>query len=482
MKNEIDRSNTPLTFNWVEDNEHHHHRSKRPAGPMVYYGPLTFEAHERYQQNKEAPNIVTHSSSDSAVTAKDEPKKTTRTLPTVAEVVVVITTTSLAFVVAIPFGLLVFFLIESSIRILRNTLHSFRIASAADAAIMEIAEIINKTSFEEVGLTSVSAAILKYAKMAPWPFVLFVPSFFLYSHLVVGMTSENQSRDRKKMTWKVLLSLISLFAFLEMMLAMADTSKWTLLGITSVFPLLMMILARFSIASADMYGSLDILSPCGNYTVAATTMDSVEGMERKFSISRHKVLLWCTLSLTSSFCPQYTAQTPAAIASAIVLVAFFATIAHSCSLVDRKRNHRNRLSTTHGVFAALSISEAIILAKEWYSERSILLFLAETLGFLFIFLPFIAGIVHRLLEPLYILSVPLSSLAICTITGLSPVSLIGLVVSILLAFIGTNILLCTLLLSYRFYSWLIHRHLTLLIFFAWLVMFTGLLNESEVMH
>ena len=96
------------------------------------------------------------------------------------------------------------------------------------------------------------------------------------------MTSENQSRDRKTMTWKVLLSLISLFAFLEMMLAMADTSKWTLLGITSVFPLLMMILARFSMASADVCPTIVMLTPCDNYTAEATTMASIdESMECK---------------------------------------------------------------------------------------------------------------------------------------------------------------------------------------------------------
>ena len=180
-----------------------------------------------------------------------------------------------------------------------------------------------------------------------------------------------------------------------------------------------------------------------------------------------------------------TAQTPTVIASAIALATFFATIVFSCTLVEHKltnkKKHGTRLSMTQRVFAALSISEAIILAKEWYSERSIVLFLSETMGFLFIFLPFIAGILHRILEPLFILSVPLSSLAICTIAGLSPVSLIGLVLSVLLAFIGTNILYFTLLLSYRMYSWLIHGHLALLLFSAWFAIFAVLLNESEAM-
>jgi len=276
MKNEIDRSNTPLTFNWVEDSEHLCKQAKRP-GRLVYYGPLTLAAHERYQQNKEAPNVVSDSSKNSAAVKHDH-KKAARTSPTVV-VMVVIATASLAFVVAIPFGLFAFLLIESSIQSLRNTLHSLRINSVADAANVETVAFLNKTlsSFAEVGFASIpSSAILKYAKMAIWPFLLFVPSFFLFSHLIIGMTSENQGRDRKKMTWKVLLSLVSLFAFMETMLAMAYASKWTLLGITSTFPLLMMILARLSMAYADKYGSM--LTPCVNFTAAAETMDQDESM------------------------------------------------------------------------------------------------------------------------------------------------------------------------------------------------------------
>ena len=277
MKHEIDRSNTPLTFNWVEDSEHPCKQAKRP-GRLVYYGPLTLAAHERYQQNKEATNAVSDSSKNSAA-VKDDHKKAARTSPTVVEVMIVIATASLAFVVAIPFGLFAFLLIESSIQSLRNTFDSLRINSVADAANEETVAFLNKTlsSFAEVGFTSISSsAILKYAKMAIWPFLLFVPSFFLFSHLIIGMTSENQGRDRKKMTWKVLLSLVSLFAFMETMLAMAYASKWTLLGITSTFPLLMMILARLSLASADKYGNM--LTPCVNFTAAAETMDQDESM------------------------------------------------------------------------------------------------------------------------------------------------------------------------------------------------------------
>ena len=278
MKNEIERSNTPLTFNWVEDSEHHHSQSKRQANRpcMVSYGPLTSEF-IRYQQNKEALNSVSKSSKNSA-TMEDKPKTTVRTLPSVA----VITTVTLAFVVSIPFGVLGFFLIESSIRRLRDAFYSLRMTSVANAASAETVTFLNQTSssIAEVGFTPISATILKYAKMAFWPFVLFIPSFFLFSHLIIGMTSENQSRDRKKMTWKVLLILISLFAFMETMLAMAYTGKWTLLGITSVFPLLTLILARLSMASADKYG-MGMLSACRSHTVDAATIDPDESMTGK---------------------------------------------------------------------------------------------------------------------------------------------------------------------------------------------------------
>ena len=278
MKNEIERSNTPLTFNWVEDSEHHHSQSKRPANrpSMVYYGPLTSEF-VRYQQHKDAPNSVPKSSKNSA-TVEDEPKTTVRTLPSVAQLMIVITTVTLAFVVTIPFGVLGFFLIESSIRRLRDAFYSLRMMSVANAASAETVIILNQTSSSIA--TPISASILKYAKMAIWPFVLFIPSFFLFSHLIVGMTSENQSRDRKKMIWKVLLALVSLYAFMETMLAMAYSGKWTLLGITSIFPLLMMIVAKLSIASADRY-DMDMISQCGNHTVAAATIDPEESIAGK---------------------------------------------------------------------------------------------------------------------------------------------------------------------------------------------------------
>ena len=230
------------------------------------------------------------------------------------------------------------------------------------------------------------------------------------------------------------------------------------------------------------------VAPCGNDTAAAVSMNPGESVVCKC------VLLFglatpCCLLLLSYLLPHsmlfdiysFAVADPEAVASAIVLVAFFATIAISCTLVDRKLTSKKRtqthLSMAQRVFAALSISQAIAHAKGWYAGRSILLFLSETLGFVFIFLPFTAGMLHRLLEPFYILSVPLSSLTVCTIAGLSPVSLIGLFFSVIFLFIGMTFVYLTLLMSYRIYSWLIHRHFVLLVIFAWSAVFVGLPME-----
>lgn len=177
----------------------------------------------------------------------------------------------------------------------------------------------------------------------------------------------------------------------------------------------------------------------------------------------------------------------AAVASAIVLLVFFAAIATSCTFVEHKMARQVRsqkhFSILQRIFAALSISEAIALAKMSYTgPHPILQFLTETFGYIFIFLPFSAGMLHRLLEPLYILSVPLSSLALCTIAGMSPISLIGLFMSIMVLFFGMTIFYMTMVLSFHIYSWLIHRQFlsTLLFVMFALATFGGILTECIV--
>lgn len=175
----------------------------------------------------------------------------------------------------------------------------------------------------------------------------------------------------------------------------------------------------------------------------------------------------------------------ATVASAIVLLAFFAVMATSCTFAEhklaRKVRSQKHLSILQRIFAALSISQAIALAKMSYTgPHPILQFLSETFGYIFIFLPFTAGMLHHLLEPLYILSVPLSSLALCTIAGMSPVSLIGLFMSIVILLFGMTIFYMTVVMSFHIYSWLIHRQFLstlLFVMFALLATFGGILTE-----
>lgn len=163
-------------------------------------------------------------------------------------------------------------------------------------------------------------------------------------------------------------------------------------------------------------------------------------------------------------------------------------MATSCTFVEhklaRKIRSQKHPSILQRIFAALSISQAIALAKMSYTgPHPILQFLSETFGYIFIFLPFTAGMLHHLLEPLYILSVPLSSLALCTIAGMSPISMIGLFMSIVILFFGMTIFYMTVVMSFHIYSWLIHRQfLSTLLFvaFASLATFGGILTECIV--
>ena len=147
---------------------------------------------------------------------------------------------------------------------------------------------------------------------------------------------------------------------------------------------------------------------------------------------------------------------------------------HKLARQARSQKHPSILQR---IFAALSISQAIALAKMSYTgPHPILQFLSETFGYIFIFLPFTAGMLHRLLEPLYILSVPLSSLALCTIAGMSPISLIGLFTSIVILFFMA-IFYMTVVMSFHIYSWLIHRQFLSTLLF---VMFASLATFGAI--
>ena len=277
-----DRSDTPQTFNLDDENSVRDETvttdRRNQKNPTLILGPLTYEAHER-DKNRETQNIVVFETSKNPAAAGNSHEGAARSPqhPVVLAVVTIAIVTYVC-VVALPF-------VASFIRNLRGTLCSFCInASNIESALLK-KTLLSYT--EEEGI-AISSAIVKYAKMSFWPFVLFAPSLFLFSHLIIEMTSGNDQNKPwwKKMNWKVFSTatviLILLFTFLEAMMAMADTGEWALLGVTSASPLLLMILARLSTVSATKNGIGT--TPCGHYTAvaAATTMDTDESMVCKF--------------------------------------------------------------------------------------------------------------------------------------------------------------------------------------------------------
>ena len=246
---------------------------------------------ERYQNSIDATNTAPSKNSKSLVptTSTEEEGYSESSHPTVFEVIMAVAAVAFAVVVTIPSALLAFLLIQLLIQRLQG---------------------INGTAFSSAGedYTSVLSATIKYAKMSLWPFALFVPSFFLFSHLIIGMAytgSNGQSNQpqlrRKQVSWKTLgmttILLLSLFAFMEAMLAMADSGKWILLVVTSTLPLLMMVLARLSLVSATAKYDVITTTSCGNNdTAAAATaaaLNLVESSGESVSFLNH--IRWCFL-------------------------------------------------------------------------------------------------------------------------------------------------------------------------------------------
>ena len=293
MKKVFDRSNTPRTINLHEGSNRRGSKSQQHERRQSHHhilGPLTYEAHERYQNSIDATNTAPGKNSKSSVpttSADKEAGYSESSHPTVVEVIMALSAVAFAVVVTIPSALLVFLLIQSLIQRLQYIWNS-----AVDATHIDTSVFLNGTAFSSAGedYTSVLSATIKYAKMSLWPFALFVPSFFLFSHLIIGMVysgnngQSNQPQPRRKqVSWKTLgmttILLLSLFAFMEAMLAMADAGKWIFLVVTSAFPLLMMVLAGLSLVSASSKYD-GIITTCGNNdTAAAATEAALNSIE-----------------------------------------------------------------------------------------------------------------------------------------------------------------------------------------------------------
>lgn len=118
MKKVLDRSNTPRTINLHEGSNRRGSKSQQHERRQSHHhilGPLTYEAHERYQNSIDATNTAPGKNSESSVpttSADKEAGYSESSHPTVVEVIMALSAVAFAVVVTIPSALLVFLLIQ----------------------------------------------------------------------------------------------------------------------------------------------------------------------------------------------------------------------------------------------------------------------------------------------------------------------------------------------------------------------------------
>jgi len=239
--------------------------------------------------------------------------------------------------------------------------------------------VVASSSEIEPAANPMMNAIAKYAKMASYPFLLFVPSLVIFSAAIASLAVEDEEangrsnsaqltsgRDRTRVLKLMGMCTCLLFIFLAVLIACADTSRWKMMGVISVTtPVILMLSARLSVIYAD---TCDVFAYASQGSCAA-------GL-------------------------------------------------HWCRTVE-------------------------------------MLQVAKMLGFVFVFLPFLAGFFY-VISPPYLLAVPLSFLTVCTLDGIlgampSFISIICLIAWWKTAFWMLTHVFCL-------YSWFVKRTFSVLIF------------------
>ena len=120
--------------------------------------------------------------------------------------------------------------------------------------------VASPTEIESLALTNSTVhAMIKYAKMASYPFLLFVPSLLMISAAIFSVTAADQTKSERRSGRQRVLTFMSictglLYLFLSVMLACAETSRWITLGLISgATPVILMLLARLSVVYADTH-------------------------------------------------------------------------------------------------------------------------------------------------------------------------------------------------------------------------------------
>lgn len=287
---------------------------------------------------------------------------------------------------------------------------------------------------------------------------------------------------RIKLAMKHVVIGCAFFAFMALLVILARYCQQPLIAFAiaaNATPAALLFLAWLSVADARVCEDtlcpvssevfFDASQQCSKPTLSSVEADLRNGsMEYlgKFTRSRVSVPIPYTSYTNRRSFPFFC------LASIIVLVAFFAIILHSFVGVGHYTNQsRFRQTLLKYEMNAVGISTLLLSVVNLMTNKRrgrsetnardpyyIVTTSVKLFGFIFAFIPFLAGCFYSTVSQVLLLAIPLTSLAMCTVAGLYVPNLMNLLLSISLLLIGARIVYWFLLLAYHFYSWMLETN------------------------
>lgn len=236
--------------------------------------------------------------------------------------------------------------------------------------------------------------VLSIIKDAFYPFLLFVPAML---SAAVAITSIEGRMIGSFMSISTILTYMSmamagLFIFFSTMVAFAETSRWMMLGVTSVItPIMLMLLTRLSVVYAN-------------------------GSSNEYA---HRMTVWCN----------------------------------------------NRLPWCG-------------IAGKDVSQHYVMMTATLLFGFVFVFIPFLAGLFYAILSPPFLLAVPASSLATCALTGMLGIA--PMLLSILVVGAGAMMTFLTLTKLFLVYEWAVEKSFSTILFLTVVALIMTIIGELNM--
>ena len=399
------RSNTTLTQQHESTKQKLDLSPQSAPNPVLLMGPITRESHERLLQQQQlrqsAPKEDTTTAyielDDHGDIVKQPLLKPFRRLASLDNSSSKPIYRALISIDIILIGILLVRLlpiktISSSVQDLMNwyQIYTSHVVTAAS-----IEPFNTTTNHTDTDMTR-AQFVLSIMKDALYPFLLFVPAML---SAAVAITSIEGRMIGSFMSMSRILTYMSmamagLFIFFSTMISFAETSRWTMLCVTSVItPIMLMLLTRLSIVYAN-------------------------GSSNEYA---HRMTVWCNSRLPW------------------------------CGIAGKD------------------------VSQHYVMMTATLLF-----GFVFVFIPFLAGMFYAISPP-FLLAVPASSLATCALTGM--LGIIPMLLSVLVVGAGAMVTFWTLAKLFLFYEWAVEKSFSSILFLtiiALLMMITGELNMKMI--